>query len=128
MWRRVAKYLLLVIGMLVMILGVHGMYVHFYDQTLFADKEAVLENPGHLFLVADVPDGIDGVVAWFSNMGITVWTVPFLFIILGVILQFVQSTIYIRKSAGGLFRRPADGALSCHVNDKVYLYRRRRYR
>lgn len=119
--KRTAQILLLLAGIVALVLGIHGMYVHFSDVALFGVDEVGSKYAGDLFLALDVPDKLDGVVEWFSIKGIEVWLVPFSFIIVGVILEYLQSNIYRGSTGHGFTRGSASGVIQCHAKSRAYI-------
>ena len=78
------------IGLLGIILGIHGVYVYFNRLDLFLGGEG-----GQLLLMLDVPIRLKGLVMWASARGLQSWFVPVLIFIGGLWLFNLSRLSYI---------------------------------
>jgi len=127
--RMAAKTTLILAGIAALVLGAHGMYVHFSDIAFYGLEGHSSRYMGDLFLALDVPGQFDGIVEWFGIKGIQLWLIPFGFIVLGCFLEYLQSNIPVGGQIQGLVRRPAAGGVIHYpARSRVYINSRRRYR
>jgi len=91
MLRLVIRILLICAGIVGVVLGAHGLYVH------FSIAEFILygKDPADLFLAIHVPSQFDGMVVWASVKGLESWFIPGCLIAGGIFLWYLQSNMYI---------------------------------
>ena len=66
MLRLPVKLAFILSGIFGIIIGAHGLYIHFSTiELLFGGK-----NPSDLFLAVDVPRWLDGIIEWSSLKGL----------------------------------------------------------
>lgn len=82
MLRTPVKLAIMLAGAVGVILGAHGLYVHFSILELILEAK----NPADLFLALDVPSQLDGAVTWVSMKGLESWFIPAGLVVVGLIL------------------------------------------
>ena len=103
MLRLPVKLALILGGIFGVVIGAHGLYIHFSTiELLFGGK-----NPSDLFLAVDVPHWLDGIIEWSSLKGFESWVIPAIIIIAGLVVSGagLEMETYQRFSISGLLRK-----------------------
>ena len=87
-----ARFLLIVFGGAIILLGVHGLIVY------FSPLEVFFKDPSSLFLEIDVPSKFQSMIEWMSTKGLQSWGIPVLFICIGLCCWFLQTKLHSSKT------------------------------
>jgi hypothetical protein len=86
MLRYPVKLVLICAGLCGIVLGAHGLYVHFSPSEIVERAFAGTLDPTRLFLGLDVPSWFKGTVQWASEKGADSWVIPAGLIIGGILI------------------------------------------
>jgi len=86
MLRYPVKFALICAGLSGIVLGAHGIYIHYSASEILARAFAGTLDPTRLFLNIGVPSWFKGTVRWASEKGVASWQIPSLLILGGIII------------------------------------------
>jgi hypothetical protein len=95
MLRLPIKVILICASIFAIVLGAHGIYVYFSRLELLFGGEA-----SKLFLMLEVPVGLQAVIEWMSLKGLQSWFIPAVFIFIGLVIWYWQSNIDVGNISG----------------------------
>jgi hypothetical protein len=85
------KICFLIASIVFIILGIHGLWVHFNAFEAFMGGQS-----DKLLLSISVPIKLQGLIEWMSFKGLQSWFVPVCFIVLGFVLWHLQTKMQTR--------------------------------
>jgi len=89
------KIILILASIFAIVLGAHGVYVYFSRLELLFGGEAY-----KLFLAIEVPIRLQAPIEWMSLKGLESWFIPAVFIFIGLIIWYWQSSIEVGNVSG----------------------------
>ena len=89
MLRLPVKICLIIASVIVLILGIHGLFAYSNPLEMILNEKL----PRMLFLEVKLPEQIQGPVLWMSRMGYQDWIIPVGFIIVSITLFYLQTRI-----------------------------------